>query len=64
MGYSQPKTPIHVDNTTVIGIVNSTIKCQQLPAMEMRYFWLLDQEYQNYMDFKYHPGLENMLNLS
>ena len=26
MGYPQPQTPIHVDNTTVTGIVNSTIK--------------------------------------
>ena len=60
MGYPQPKTSIHVDNTTVIGIINSTIKYQQSHTMEMCYFWLLDQECQNYMDFEYHPGLENM----
>ena len=28
--------------------------------MEMRYFWLLDQECQKYMKFLYHPGLENL----
>ena len=36
--HSQPPTPIHIDNTTAVGIVNSTIKRQQSRAMEMRYF--------------------------
>ena len=26
MGHPQPPTPIHVDNTTAVGIVNGTIK--------------------------------------
>ena len=26
LGHSQPQTPIHIDNTTAIDIVNSTIK--------------------------------------
>jgi hypothetical protein len=26
LGHPQPPTPIHVDNTTAVGIVNSTIK--------------------------------------
>ena len=43
LGHSQPQTPIHIDNTTAVGIVNKTIKRQQSRAMEMRYFWLLDQ---------------------
>ena len=28
--------------------------------MEMRYFWLLNQEVQKYFDFLYQPGQENM----
>lgn len=28
MRHQQPQIPIHVDNTTMIGIVNNTIKCQ------------------------------------
>jgi hypothetical protein len=28
LGYPQPPTPIHIDNTTTVGIVNNTIKCQ------------------------------------
>ena len=28
--------------------------------MEMRYFWLLDQQAQNMFNFAYHPGQENL----
>ena len=34
-GHTQPRTHIHVDNTTVTGIVNNTIKRQRSCAMEM-----------------------------
>ena len=58
--YATP-TPIHVYNTTAVGIVNNTIKCQQSHAMEMRYFWLLDQYWQKYLDIshqlKHHTGI-------
>jgi hypothetical protein len=46
LGYPQPPTPIHLDNTTPVGIVNNTIKRQRSGAMEMRYFWLLDRKTQ------------------
>ena len=59
LGHSQPQTPIHVDNTIVIGIVNNTIKRQRSRAMEM-HFWLLDQMAQQYFKFYYQPGLENL----
>ena len=42
--HPQPQTPIHIENTTAVGIVNNTIKRQQSRAIEMRYFWLLDQD--------------------
>ena len=35
LGHPQPQTLIHVDNTTVVGIVNNTIKRQILRAMEI-----------------------------
>jgi hypothetical protein len=38
LGHPQPPTPIHIDNTTVLGIVNNTIKQQKSRSMEMRYF--------------------------
>ena len=35
MGHPQPQTPVHVDNTTCVGIANNTIKRQRSRAMEM-----------------------------
>ena len=39
LGHPQPPTPIHINNTTTVGIVNNTIKRQWSRAMEMQYFW-------------------------
>ena len=55
-----PSTPIHVDNSTAVGIVNNTIKRQRSRAMNMRYFWLLCQEAQRILNVKWHPGHENL----
>ena len=60
LGHPQPPTPIRVNNTTAVGIVNSTIKRQRLRAMNMRYFWLLCQEAQRILNVKYHLGAENL----
>ena len=60
MGHPQPPEPIHVDNTTAVGIVNNTIKRQRSRAMEMRYFWLLDQYCQKYLNIYHQPGQENL----
>jgi hypothetical protein len=49
--HPQPPTPIHIDNTTIVGIVNNTVKWQQSRAMEMQYFWLLDGESQQQFKF-------------
>ncbi len=58
--HPQPPTPIHINNTTTIGIVNNTIKHQRSRAMEKRYFWLLDGKTQTYLKFYYQPGQENL----
>ena len=60
MGHPQPSTHIHIDNSTCIEIVNGTIKRQCSRAMDNGYFWLLDQEAQEYLEFCHHPGAENM----
>jgi hypothetical protein len=62
LGQPQPPTPIHIDNTTTVGIVNNTIKRQCSHAMEMRYFWFLVGKTQKYFKFHYQPGQENMGN--
>ena len=44
LGHAQPQTPIHIENTTAVGIVNNTTKRQRSRVMDMRYFWIIDQE--------------------
>ena len=60
LGHPQPPIPIHVDNTTAVGIVNNTVKRQRSRAMEMRYFWLLCQEAQKLFNVIHQPGAENL----
>ncbi len=43
MGHPQPPTPVHVDNSTAVGIANDTVKKQRSRSMEMRFFWVTDQ---------------------
>ena len=60
LGHPQPKTPIHCDNATAVGIANNTVKRQRSRSMEMRYFWVCDKEAQEIYDVKWHPGKENL----
>jgi hypothetical protein len=60
LGHPQPPTPIHINNTTTVGIVNNTIKQQCKRTMEMRYFWLLDDKMQKYFKLYYQPIQENL----
>jgi hypothetical protein len=62
LGHPQPPTPIHINKTTTVGIVNNTIKQHHSRATEMRYFWLLDGKTQQYFKFYYQPGQENLGN--
>jgi hypothetical protein len=60
--HPQPPTPIDIDNTTTVGIVNNTIKRKRSQAMEMQYFLLLDGKVQKLFCFHYQPGQENLGN--
>ena len=60
LGHEQPPTPIHIDNTTCVGIVNNSQKRTRSRAMENKYFWLLDGEAQKQFKFLHHPGQENL----
>jgi hypothetical protein len=62
LGHPQLPTPIHIDNTTTVGIVNNTIKIQWSRSIEMRYFWLLDGKVQKLFCFHYLPDQENLGN--
>ena len=60
LGHRQPPIPVHIDNTTCVGIVNNTIKRQKSRSMEKSYFWLLDQATQDLFKFIHQPGQENL----
>ena len=60
LGHAQPPTPIHANDTTAVRIMNSTIKRQRSPSINMRYFWLLYQEAQRILNVKYYPGAGNI----
>jgi hypothetical protein len=60
LGHQQPSTPIHIDNTTTVVIVNNTIKQQRSQVIKMRYFCLLDGKPQQYFKFYYQSSLENL----
>jgi hypothetical protein len=38
MGHPQPKTPVHCENATAVGIANNYIKQQRSCSMEMQFF--------------------------
>jgi hypothetical protein len=60
LGHPQPKTPIHCNNTTAVGIANNTVKRQCSCSMEMRYFWVCDKVAQDAYNVRWHPGQENL----
>ena len=60
LGHPQPKTPVHCDNATAVGIANNTVKRQRARAMEMRFFWVGDKVAQDMYDIGWHPGQENL----
>ena len=60
LGHPQPKTQVHCDNATAIGIANNTFKRQCLQSIEMQHFWVCDKIAQDAYDIKWHPGQENL----
>jgi hypothetical protein len=62
MGHPQLQTQVHVDNATCFIIVNDAIKREQSCALEICYFWLLDQTTQQYINVYCHPGDKTMGN--
>ncbi len=60
MGHVQPKTPVHCNNATAVGIANSTVKRQRSHLMEMRFFWISDKCAQEMYALHWHPGQENL----
>jgi hypothetical protein len=62
MGHPQPKTPVHYNNATAVGMANNMIKQQHLQSIEMRFFWIGDKIAQEMYALKWHPGQKNLAN--
>ncbi len=60
LSHLQPKTQVHCDNLTAVGIANNTVKRQRLRSMEMQFFWVCVKLAQDAYDLGWHPGQENL----
>jgi hypothetical protein len=58
MGHKQPKTPVHCNNATAVGIANNTVKRQCLRSMKMFFFWKSDKVAQDMYALSWHLGQE------
>ncbi len=70
MGHKQPPTPLQTDNAMAEAVTNGKVQPKRTKAMDMRFHWLRDREYQrqfriywrprklNYADYwtKHHPA--------
>ena len=51
MGHKQPLTPIQTDNAMADAVINGKVQPKCTKAMDMRFYWLHDQECQNQFKF-------------
>jgi len=59
MGHKQPPTPMQVDNSTAVGIVNNKILPKATKAMDMRFHWLRCRQTKKMFRFFWRPGPTN-----
>ncbi len=59
MGHKQPPTPIQINNSTAVGVVNNNIQPRRTKAMDMQYHWLRCRETQNQFRYYWRPGPTN-----
>jgi hypothetical protein len=59
MGHPQPPTPIQIDNTTALGVVNNNV-LKKLKAMDMRFHWLRCRQNQKQFRTYWRAGSTNL----
>jgi hypothetical protein len=59
MGHPQPPTPIQIDNTTALGVVQMNV-LKKLKAMDMRFHWLRDRANQGQFRTHWRAGSTNL----
>jgi hypothetical protein len=50
LDHQKPATPLRMDNSTLFGIINETLKQKRSKTMDMRYHWLTDRVRQKQFD--------------
>jgi hypothetical protein len=60
MGYPQPATPVHTDNSTACGIANNNIKQQRSRTIDVRFYWVRDRVRQGKFNIYWQPGKVNL----
>jgi hypothetical protein len=60
MGHLHPKTPVHCNNATAVGIANNTVKQNCSCSIEMLFFWVSDKCAQDMYKLSWHPGQEDL----
>ena len=58
-GHPQPATPLQTDNSMAKAVINGKIQPKRTKAMDMRFHWLRDREYQNQFRIYWRPGKLN-----
>ena len=59
MNHKQPPTPIQIDNSTAVGIVNNKILPKATKAMDMRFHWLRCRHTKKQFRYFWRPGPTN-----
>ena len=60
MGHPQPATKMITDNNTAEGIIKGTLKQKRSKSIDMRFYWLKDQQEQGQFDICWEPGKINL----
>ena len=56
LGHKQPPTPLQTDNSMAEAATNRKIQTKQTKAMDMRFYWLQDREFQRQSRMYWQPG--------
>jgi hypothetical protein len=56
MGHPQPATKMITDNNRAEGIIKGAIKQKRSKSIDMRFYWLKDQQEQGQFDICWEPG--------
>jgi hypothetical protein len=62
LGHVQPPTPLQTDNAMADGVINGKVQPIQTKAMDIRFHWLHDQEWQRQFRIYWQPRKLNYAN--